>query len=288
MQEQQEKPKLLDRLKDKYRLVVVNEVTFEEQASFRFSRLRLISAISSMIMLIVVITVVIIFYTPIRELIPGYPDDDIRSVGIVNSNMAVSMEQELETRQRYMDNLQRILNGEDGIDSTLLTEESSISYDTLSLANSTLDSAFRAELDQEDQYALTDVSEPTASMAGVFFFTPLRGQITQSFNPESEHFGIDIVANKNEAIKATLDGTVILAEWTTDNGYVIYIQHDHNLVSVYKHNSKLMKETGERVKAGDSVAIIGDTGENSEGPHLHFELWQNGVALDPQTLMVFQ
>jgi murein DD-endopeptidase MepM/ murein hydrolase activator NlpD len=288
-QEDKEKPRQGSRWRHKYRLVVVNEVTFEEKASFRLSRLNVFSLVGFAFMFVIAITVLVMAFTPVREIIPGYSDADVRSLGFQNNERATDIEDQFNTDKVYMDNILRILKGEAADDSIYLNDQTIGNYDTVKLSGSEKDSAFRAALEESDRYNIEgNVLESNASMAGVFFFTPVRGQISQSFAPEVEHFGIDVVANQNATIKSTLAGTVIFAEWTTDNGYVMYIQHEHNLISVYKHNSKLMKKVGDRVKAGDSVAIIGDTGESSEGPHLHFELWQDGKALDPQALIVFK
>jgi murein DD-endopeptidase MepM/ murein hydrolase activator NlpD len=130
-----------------------------------------------------------------------------------------------------------------------------------------------------------DRSDATANL---YFFTPLKGSITNSFEPTSRHYGIDIVAPKNEAIKATLDGTVIFAEWTVKTGYVIQLQHANNLTSIYKHNSVLLKEVGDAILAGEAIAIVGNSGKLTSGPHLHFELWRDGVALDPEKYINFK
>ena len=123
------------------------------------------------------------------------------------------------------------------------------------------------------------------SLTGILFFTPLEGQISQSFERKSGHLGLDIVGAKNDPIKSTLDGTIIFADWTTDGGHEIHIQHSNNIVSVYKHNSYLLKKTGDRVRAGDPVAIMGNTGSQTDGAHLHFEIWVNGKPVDPQNYL---
>lgn len=287
--EGQDKQSFLQRIRSKYRLVIVNEETFEERASFRLSRLSVFTFFGLFFIVVVTGTALVMAYTPVRESIPGYSSDDVRKLGLKNDARLAGIEAELTTEERYLENIRKILAGEDAPDSAMLSQGTTQNYDSVKLSNSAADSSFRASLEQEDQYSVSEGSgNRSVDMASVFFFTPLRGKISQSFDADKEHFGIDIVASRNEPIKTTLDGTVIFAEWTTDNGYVMYIQHAHNLVSVYKHNSKLMKKVGDRVKAGDSVGIIGDTGETSEGPHLHFELWQDGKPIDPQLLMVFR
>ena len=121
----------------------------------------------------------------------------------------------------------------------------------------------------------------------VLFLSPLKGEITNRFDLKKGHYGIDVIASNNEAVKAILNGTVVYADWTPENGHVIQLQHAQNLVSTYKHNSFLLKKTGDLVKAGDAVAIVGNSGELSTGPHLHFELWHNGIPLDPEKFVVF-
>ena len=288
--EGQDKQSFLQRIRSKYRLVIVNEDTFEERSSFRLSRLSVFTFFGLFFLIVVTLTVLVMAYTPIRESIPGYTSNDVRSLGMQNDERLGVMEDELSADERYLENIRKILAGEDAPDSAIIANNATQNYDTVKLSNSETDAAFRANIEKEDQYSVNEgsASGRSVDMASIFFFTPLRGKISQSFNADTEHFGVDIVANRNEPIKTTLDGTVIFAEWTTDNGYVMYIQHAHNLVSVYKHNSKLMKKVGDRVKAGDSIGIIGDTGESSEGPHLHFELWQDGKPIDPQSLMVFR
>ena len=143
----------------------------------------------------------------------------------------------------------------------------------------------REYVEREDSYSLTDDKENISKQ--IYFFAPLKGTITNEFDPSKEHFGIDVVAPKDEAIKATLDGTVVFAEWTVETGYVIQLQHANNIVSNYKHNSVLLKKVGDEVKAGDVIAIIGNSGELSSGPHLHFELWKEGKPINPKEFINF-
>ena len=147
----------------------------------------------------------------------------------------------------------------------------------------------RDEIESEEQYNLlaTDEGDASKGIAAFFFFTPLKGLVTASFDPGKEHYGVDVAAAKNEAVKACLEGTVIIATWTSETGHVIQVQHGNNLVSVYKHNSVLLKKSGDRVNAGEAIAIIGESGELSSGPHLHFELWYEGKPVDPSEFMTF-
>ena len=161
-------------------------------------------------------------------------------------------------------------------------------YKDISIKPSKEDSLLRKQIESQDQYrlAFTEGGNSKNNTSSFFFFTPLNGLISNSFNAAENHYGVDIVAKENEAIKATLDGTVIIAAWTLETGYIIELQHENNLVSVYKHNSALMKKTGQYVKAGEVIAIVGNTGEQTSGPHLHFELWSAGSPIDPQDFMV--
>jgi murein DD-endopeptidase MepM/ murein hydrolase activator NlpD len=146
----------------------------------------------------------------------------------------------------------------------------------------------RAQIESQDRFTLsTGVDGPSSSISSFYFFTPVKGTITSQFAPKTKHYGIDIVAAPNEVIKSTLDGTVVLADWTSETGYIIAVQHSNNLFSIYKHNSALLKNTGDFVKAGEVLAIIGNTGELTSGPHLHFELWYNGSPVNPVDYMTF-
>jgi murein DD-endopeptidase MepM/ murein hydrolase activator NlpD len=145
----------------------------------------------------------------------------------------------------------------------------------------------RQEIESEDKFSLTLGNKNNTGISGYFFFSPVKGMVTHSFNMAEGHFGVDVAAKENEFIKAVLDGTVVFSGWTASDGFVIQLQHGNNLMSVYKHNSDLTKHVGDRVKAGEPIAIIGNTGESSTSTHLHFELWYNGTPVNPQDYIVF-
>ncbi|MEM9023193.1 MAG: M23 family metallopeptidase, partial [Bacteroidota bacterium] len=170
-----------------------------------------------------------------------------------------------------------------------LPRDPGVNYDTIQLRRSVEDSLLRDEIESLERFNLYETSGEGSSsdVNSFFFFTPLKGIVSAPFDARKGHHGVDVVAGENEAIKATLDGTVILATWTSETGHVIQVQHANNLVSIYKHNSVLLKKTNDKVKAGEAIAIIGESGENSTGPHLHFELWFNGQPIDPADYMVF-
>jgi murein DD-endopeptidase MepM/ murein hydrolase activator NlpD len=191
-----------------------------------------------------------------------------------------------------LQNLQVLLSGDVVPDSTAQASESSVDSDEQIAPYSTTpaDSALRARVSSEDKYLLS-VNQPEERMESssqLYLFQPLSGMMSSEFDPRINHYGIDIVAPANSVIKSVLDGTVVFASWTSDGGYEIHIQHPYNLISVYKHNSVLLKSLGDKVDPGDAIAIIGDSGDHSDGPHLHFELWRNGLAIDPYQYFAFE
>ncbi len=289
----EEKKKFIHKLKDKYRLIIVSDNTFEERISLKLSRLNVIAVIATAVLLLSVIIVSLIVYTPVKEMIPGYSDANAKRQARQAFQTAEKMEADLSIRENYINDVIKVLKGE--IEPTEFQSDTS-STSTEAAVNvdfsiSERDSALRAEVAAEEQYNLKfeNVVSRTAvtALSNTVFFSPLRGTISSGYDIGTEHLGVDIVAPDNETIKSTLDGTVILATWTSSEGYVIAIQHPDDLVSFYKHNSVLLKKVGERVEVGESIAIIGNSGELTDGPHLHFELWYKGDPLDPQEFILF-
>ncbi len=284
----QKKRGFLRKLMQKYRLVILNEESFEEVGFIRLSRLNIMAISGGMILLIIALVYSAIAYTPIRELIPGYPDAMMSHHIRQNAMKLDSIQRELALRDQYFMNINRIVSGqrpEDFMNDTSTTREG----DEIFFYRSANDSILRQKVEAEEQFRLS-VSEQNSGakeLHDIHFFTPVRGIITNPFNPLENHFGIDLVAGPNEVVKATLGGTVTMATWTLETGHVIQIQHENNIMSVYKHNAELFKTVGMKVNPGDAIAIIGNSGELTTGPHLHFELWHNGLALDPSNYIVF-
>lgn len=278
------------RIKNKFRLVIMNDETFEEKASFVLSPLNVFVFVGILTLFLIVLVSYIIAFTSLREYIPGYADVNMRR-NIKTLAMRVdSLDQEMHNHEMNISNFSSILSGKKTEDKiSPLTKDSTKKYEKLTLSASSDDSLMRAEIESQSKYSLS-ISEENSAKSGIrnfFFFVPLKGVVTDSYKSGNSHFGVDITAPENEAIKATLDGTVILATWTSETGYVIQVQHENNLVSIYKHNSVLLKKIGDKVNAGEAIAIIGNSGELTTGPHLHFELWFNGLPVDPQEYMSF-
>jgi murein DD-endopeptidase MepM/ murein hydrolase activator NlpD len=288
------KEKWYRKLKDKYKLVILNDETYEEKLSFKLSRLNVFVATGTLAILLVIITTIIIAFTPLREYIPGYTDVRLYEQLYQIERLTDSLDADARQKAIYYENLRHILAGKDTTIVAPLKEDTLGKYNNITSFASPEDSAFRDEFESQllygdEEIRLTERERQGArpDISSFSFFTPLRGIVTSKFDPTSKHFGVDIVSVQNEAIKATLDGVVIFTGWTLETGYTICIQHENDLVSVYKHNSALLKDQGSFVKAGDAIAIIGSTGEYSTGPHLHFEIWYNGVPVNPTDFIKF-
>jgi murein DD-endopeptidase MepM/ murein hydrolase activator NlpD len=280
--------KLLQKLTHKYRMVVLNEDTYEEVGNMRLSRLNLIALVGVLLILLIAIIFSLIAYTNIRELVPGYPDAAMRQNIRENAMKVDSLEYEQAIRDQYFENLRRIISGE--MPENYMNDTTGmINPQEITFIRSANDSLLRQQVEAEEQFRLSALEENQVSknLYDLHFFTPVNGIVTRSFNPREGHFGIDLVAEPNEVVKAVLDGTVTMSTWTLETGYVIQIQHDYELLSVYKHNATLFKSVGQKVKAGDAIAIVGNSGELTTGPHLHFELWHDRVPLNPAEYIAF-
>lgn len=267
----------------------MNDETLEEKVSITLSPLNVFVFAGTIIISLITFTIYIIAFTPLREYIPGYADINMQRKLILLGNKTDSLMRSVDARDQYLLNLRNVIDGKVGEDSASESPSAIIRYDTIQFQPaSSADSLIRQQIESQDRFTLSGTgSAPSSSLSSFFFFTPLKGTITNEFNPKTKHYGIDIVASPNEVIKTTLDGTVVMADWTAETGYVIAVQHSNNLFSIYKHNSALLKAAGDYVKAGEVIAIIGNTGELTTGPHLHFELWYNGSPVNPVDYMTF-
>ncbi len=279
--------KLKQKLTDKYRLVVLNENTFQERFSLKLSRLNVFVFGSLFSILIITLTVFLIAFTSLKEYIPGYSSTELKRKATRLTYQTDSLKTKIAVLQEFTKAIRPVLTGDikpDAIDS-IRNEASKTVVNYTKLSASKLDSSFREEVKSKDRYVL---SAGTKNKANIVFFAPITGTISQSFNAPNKHFAIDIVAKTGTPVKAIADGTVILSDWTADTGYIITIQHSNDYISVYKHNGELLKQQGDFVESGEVIASVGSTGELTTGPHLHFELWKNGYPINPNNYIDFQ
>ena len=283
-----EKVRLWDRLKYKYKLSVINETSYEEVFNFRLSQLHVLTALSVLAVILVVLTILLIAFTDLREFIAGYPDGNMRQMIAQNALRVDSLENELLKRDRFFKSIRLVLNGGDTI-SLERSREDTARYrnDTIRFQISEQENEFRAAIEERERFNLS-LGMKEQNHDYYHFFPPVEGIVTQSFDEKKRHYGTDIVAKANAKVAAVLDGVVIFTDWTVKTGYVIQVQHTNDLISVYKHNSILLKKQGDYVRAGEVLGVVGNTGEESSGPHLHFELWRAGNPLNPENFIKFK
>jgi murein DD-endopeptidase MepM/ murein hydrolase activator NlpD len=289
MTKQKKKPKKIRRkLLDKYRLVILNENTFEERLSFKLTRLNVFVMASLMAVFFISLTYLLIAYTPLKEYIPGYSSTALKKKATELSYKTDSLQQVIFMNDRYYQSIRKVLTGDvstidfnrDSIIQAVKIEAGEVDLSPISE-----DSLLREKVDKEDKYNLF---ESATSATNFVLFPPVSGQISEFYNAKEKHYAVDIIVAKDTPVKATADGVVIFSEWTASTGYVIIVEHSYGLISVYKHNASLTKEQGDLVKAGEVIATAGSTGELSTGPHLHFELWNDGYPIDPTNFIDFK
>jgi murein DD-endopeptidase MepM/ murein hydrolase activator NlpD len=282
--------RLLKKLRFKYRLVVMNDETYEERYSLKLSQLNLFTALGLLAITLVLVTTWVIAFTPLKEYIPGYSNDvSMRRTIIQLAEKIDSLEKDAAGKKLLLDNIRQVIDGGIKRDTIKPRNNEKPQTQASKLNPSSEEAKFRQDVEQQDRYDINArfADSRLSEISNYYFFTPLKGKLTTVFNPAERHYGLDIVAPRNESVKATLDGTVIFAGWTSESGHVIHVQHANNLVSVYEHNAVLLKKEGQTVKAGEAIAITGNSGELSTSPHLHFELWYDGKPIDPRDFMVF-
>ncbi len=284
-----------DRLQNTYRLVVMNDETFAEVGSYRLTLLNVYIALSTIIVIIAVLVAASIAYTPLKRYIPGFSGNPGNDRQIYELYRQVeSMEKELEAHRTYAESVRKMLVGdvetaEDVPQVTNFVQDSSL----VEIDRTTDDEQLRQEVEiaeigeKAKGGRATNFSPRDVPLEQLFFSPPVTGEISAAFMPDKKHYGVDILAPKNTAIKAAMDGFIIFSDWTQETGYTIGIQHTNNIITFYKHNSALLKSVGSFVRSGEAVAIIGNTGTLSSGPHLHFELWHKGIPVNPADYISF-
>lgn len=269
----------------KYRLVILNQDTFEEHFSFRLNRLNVFVFGTLFALLLIIMTTVLIAFTPLREYVPGYSSTKLNKQAVFLEQKVDSLEVVLEKNDRFLEAIQRAIKGdivEDTYDDVQITPKL-VDKQALSQKPSSIDSVLRNRVNKEDKYnpLVTNVD------VNLILQAPVHGHISNPFSILDKHYAVDIITEPDAAVKAAADGTVIFAEWSVDTGNVIIIKHTNDLVTVYKHNQSLVKTQGDLVKAGEVIATVGNSGALTTGPHLHFEVWYDGYPINPENFVEF-
>lgn len=271
-----------------YRFVILNEETFEERFSYKLNRLNVFLTLSISVVLLIAATFLVISHTQLKEYIPGYDSSELRRQAIRNNDRLDSLLQTLQRNQRYIASVNKVLRG----DLDLQELEAQRQYDSLQVdtalvdfPSSRADSLLRADVAKDDKYNLLASANQTVPFV---LFPPVTGTISQGYDPSVEHYAVDVVVPRSTPIKAAAEGNVVFAGWTTETGYVVIIDHPYNIITVYKHNASLNVRQGDAVTPGQVIAVVGNTGTMTTGPHLHFELWSDGYALNPTEFIEFE
>jgi biotin carboxyl carrier protein len=275
----------LEKLLKDYRLSLYDNNNLTEVYTSTISRLSIWVILLFISLVSVSITLILLFYTPLKHSIPGYPSRQMTEMIQYNSIMVDSLQNEISKRDNYLQKIKSVIRGEI-IEDTVSNTEGAVSDVAMSPMKS--DAIFDDLISTDKSKSPNKKSDSeVGNLSGISFFPPARGIVTNKFKASPGHFGTDVVGSKNSHISASLAGTVIFAEWTISTGYVVELQHENNLVSIYKHNSDILVKQGDRVDAGKVIAIMGNEGELSTGPHLHFELWCDGKPIDAERYIKF-
>ena len=287
MAEKEKEKKFRKKLLHKYRLVVLNEDTFEERFAIKLTRLNVFVILSLGTILLIAGTIFLIAFTSLKEYIPGYSSTALKKQATVLNYKTDSLQQVINLNEQYYATIKKVLTGDVSsveFNRDSIIDAASIDASQLDLKPTKEDSLLRDLVDKEDKY---NVFESTISSTNFVLFPPVNGTISEGYNVKDKHYAVDVVVAKDTPVKATADGTVIFAEWTADTGYVVIIEHSYELISVYKHNASITKQQGDLVKSGEVIAMAGNAGELTTGPHLHFELWNRGYPVNPTNFIDF-
>ncbi len=289
MSEKRLKRKIIKKkLFTKNRLVILNEDTFEEIFSLRLTLMNVFVVATIGALLIIFVTTYIIAFTPLREYIPGYASTQLKKDATELALKSDSLNQALKKNEAYIESIKKVLTGDlqyakFNKDSILASVSEPVSEEELK--PSSADLKFREEVEREDKYNLFEKAKPKVTAV---LFPPVKGIITEKFNPKEKHYAVDIALAKNTPIKSIMSGRIIFADWTPNTGNVVIIRHNNGFISVYKHASSLTVSQGDAVKTGEVIALAGSTGQESTGIHLHFELWKDGYSIDPSIFIEFE
>lgn len=287
-QDKTKKKKITKKLLNKYRLVILNEHTFEERLAFKLTRLNVFVVLSLLIIFLISTTTLLIAFTPLREYIPGYSSSALKKKATDLNYKTDSLQQVVYNNEQYYNSIKKVLQGEvstGDVHKDSIIAATKLEASQVDLKPTKADSILREKVDKEDKYNLF---ESATSAVNFVLFPPVSGEISESYSVKDKHYAVDVVVAKDTPIKATADGRVIFAEWTSETGFVVILEHSYGLISVYKHNASLTKEQGDLVKAGEVIATAGNSGEFTTGPHLHFELWSDGYPINPINFIDFK
>ena len=274
--------------KQKYKVVVSNDETFEEIISLKTNNFQLFLFALLYTILVVIFSTTIIFFTQVREYVPGYPSTDLLVSAAKITVKADSLEKELALNAQFFSAIESVLKGDSNQTAKRLEQDTPIKNDLKEVeivATIPQDSILRAYVDNQDRFNLTRNQLLIDSKR---YYSPVKGVVTDGFDIEKNHFAVDVSVDIGTPVKALLAGTVLFSEWSIETGHVILLDHGENLISVYKHNSKILKSQNDTVQAGEVIAFSGEEGALSSGPHLHFEIWKNGLPIDPETILSFE
>jgi len=268
-----------------FRFAIINDNSLEEVFNIKFSRARLLWLTAAILLAISVIFVLLLGYTPLRNLIPGKSKTHVQNELIMMIQKADSLEKSLGNYSLYTKNLKKVLSDSVSLDSVQDLFREGFTVKEFDFKPSVEDSILRAEVEAEESISLN--SNLKEKKLNSFFIKPVDGLITDGFNKKIGHFGVDVVSKKGAFISSIDDGMVLFSSWTHEFGYVLVIKHQNSFISFYKHNSEVFKSKGDYVKSGETIAIIGNSGKYSTGPHLHFELWKGSSPVNPVNYILF-
>lgn len=276
------------RLHFKYRVSAINENTLEEMWKVRtsiFSGLILVIIFATVL---ITFTSIIIISTPIRYYLPGYMDSEIREEALTASIKIDSLEEQVKYQQAYLNNIKRIFAGEIDVDTIKSVESFTISDQEETLQKSDREKRYTQKYEDDEKYNLSVIAtQPINNSEKVLFYKPINGIIIQQYDPAKQEYGIKISTKNKEAVSAILEGTVVYTGYDSNNRYVIQIQHNNGFISIYKHNSTLLKSTGSKVKTGEAIAVIDESNNKKQDSYLYFELWDKGISVNPENYISF-
>ena len=287
MKNKKEDKGFLKSLINDYKIVISSEDTFEEKLSFKANKINAFIIMLVYSIILISFTISIVFFTQLRELVPGYSSSDLLNRAIYLAEKTDSLEQQIALNNKFYQSIEGVLSGKTKGFLPKESLETDTNYNIIDIKTinpNIQDSILRSYVDEEDKFNLT---KNELVIENKMFFTPIKGEITQGFNSKENHYALDISADIGTPVKSILEGKIIFSEWSVYTGYVIIVDHGQGIISVYKHNSKALKKQNDFVQAGEVIAYSGNQGNLSTGPHLHFELWKNGTPINPQPLLNF-